>query len=513
MSGLLGTWAKHFRPTSGEETSKGLIVEEPDSEVQDDVYPVHYLDDTMINRSMIMCWTMRFDEVLNPEALRCSLSRVLEIGDWRKLGGRLRLNNKRKLEIHVPKVFTDERPALRYSHESFDIGIQEHPLASQLPKATGSPSLHPGPETFTSLAQGPGSPVSIREYIRNDEPQLALHIVSFEDATLVSLSWPHTLMDAMGRYSLVQAWCHILAGRESEVAPLLGAREDVTTALFTDAEGEEEEPYALANQVMGPWQMLLFVFYFLVDILWTSRVLRTILLPKKAVLTLIQEARNDVSDVRVGDAPAFVSEGDVLTAWATRMAALELPPNSARPVFISTVFELRSRLRDIFQTGGAYIQNLVLAATTIVPAQEVVNNALGLGGVALRIRQAIGEQTREPQIKAQVRLIRHSYEKRGHGPGFGRANNFIVVFSNWIKGNFYNVVDFSPAVVPSPNQESGRLGTGKPVYFHCQTLQKMPTSSNIFNILGKDQLGNVWITGYLPSATWAKVQVELNRLS
>ncbi len=35
---------------------------------------------------------LRFDDVMDPENLRMSLSRLLEIGDWKKLGARLRMN-------------------------------------------------------------------------------------------------------------------------------------------------------------------------------------------------------------------------------------------------------------------------------------------------------------------------------------------------------------------------------------------------------------------------------------
>jgi hypothetical protein len=58
----------------------------------DDVYPVHSLDDTKIFRSILMTWTICFNDVLDADKLRVSLSRLLEIGDWRKIGGRLRLN-------------------------------------------------------------------------------------------------------------------------------------------------------------------------------------------------------------------------------------------------------------------------------------------------------------------------------------------------------------------------------------------------------------------------------------
>lgn len=57
----------------------------------DDVYPVHMLDDTKTLRDIVVTWTLRFNDVLDADNLYASLSRLLEIGDWRKVGGRLRL--------------------------------------------------------------------------------------------------------------------------------------------------------------------------------------------------------------------------------------------------------------------------------------------------------------------------------------------------------------------------------------------------------------------------------------
>ena len=61
--------------------------------VHDDdvVYPLHMLDDSKTLRSIVVAWTLRFDEVLDVEKLYDSLSRLLEIDDWRMIGGRLRL--------------------------------------------------------------------------------------------------------------------------------------------------------------------------------------------------------------------------------------------------------------------------------------------------------------------------------------------------------------------------------------------------------------------------------------
>ncbi|KAM4058419.1 hypothetical protein HRG_014703 [Hirsutella rhossiliensis] len=65
---------------------------------EDDVYPVHLQDENF--RHIVMVSTMRFNDVLDPEKLHYALSQLLNIGDWRKLGGRLRLKEDGKLDIH-----------------------------------------------------------------------------------------------------------------------------------------------------------------------------------------------------------------------------------------------------------------------------------------------------------------------------------------------------------------------------------------------------------------------------
>jgi hypothetical protein len=57
----------------------------------DVVYPLHILDDNKTLHNFVVAWTLRFDDVLDVEKLNNSLSRLMEIDDWRMLGGRLRL--------------------------------------------------------------------------------------------------------------------------------------------------------------------------------------------------------------------------------------------------------------------------------------------------------------------------------------------------------------------------------------------------------------------------------------
>jgi hypothetical protein len=57
----------------------------------DTIIPLFSQDGIPSFRALVLDFTMCFDDVLDPEKLRGSLARLMEIGDWRKLGARLRL--------------------------------------------------------------------------------------------------------------------------------------------------------------------------------------------------------------------------------------------------------------------------------------------------------------------------------------------------------------------------------------------------------------------------------------
>lgn len=55
----------------------------------DNIYPVHGLDDTKTFRSILMTWTISFNDRLDVGKLHSSLSKFLDVDDWRKIGSRL----------------------------------------------------------------------------------------------------------------------------------------------------------------------------------------------------------------------------------------------------------------------------------------------------------------------------------------------------------------------------------------------------------------------------------------
>ena len=63
------------------------MTEDPNS-VAPERYPVHALDNMKGNQCWVN-WTMQFNDVLDAQKLNDALARVLQIGDWKKLAGRL----------------------------------------------------------------------------------------------------------------------------------------------------------------------------------------------------------------------------------------------------------------------------------------------------------------------------------------------------------------------------------------------------------------------------------------
>lgn len=60
----------------------------------DKIIPFHFWDDVPYTRGICLNVTLRFEEVLDTKKLHDAVERLLEIGDWKKLGARLRQNVK-----------------------------------------------------------------------------------------------------------------------------------------------------------------------------------------------------------------------------------------------------------------------------------------------------------------------------------------------------------------------------------------------------------------------------------
>ncbi|KAJ3480195.1 hypothetical protein NLG97_g8128 [Lecanicillium saksenae] len=285
----------------------------------DIIYPTHLLDNDKNIKTAVISLTLRFNDVLDAGRLHSALCQLLDTGDWRCLAGRLRSNKKAaSLEIHVPSRFTPKRPAVRYTHDIYDVPIADHPLARDFPSLSGdAPSLELSGEHFRAFAAPPDAPSTLEDFLRRDIPMLSLHITSFEDATLVGICWPHVIMDAMGIAELLRGWTLALGGRSEEIPVVLDAHRDV---LYDAADPSipVDEPWALQDHCLAGLALVLFFVRSLWTVLWEPTVeSRGMFLTKRAVDALRARAQADIAQ----DAGAWVSEGDVLFAWACKLVS------------------------------------------------------------------------------------------------------------------------------------------------------------------------------------------------
>lgn len=415
------------------------------------------------------------------------------------------MQDEQKLEIHVPQIFDANRPAFTYTCNRYDICIGEHPLASRLPKPTNEPSIQIGATEFKSLACRPDGPKSLEDYLYSDEPQISLYITSFQDATLVSVTWPHTLTDAMGLQAIFHAWSLVLAGYEDQVPPFCGFGIDPLATLGKD---DPKEPHILAKLQLKGGSMLLFVVRYIFELLrWRNEERRMICLPAEYLDSLMQEARSHLPSLDDSGSKPFISDGDVICAWWTRKAIQHMSPTSNRTIAIMNIFDLRSRLYDIFE-GRAYIMNAILPTYTLLSASDILQQPLGL--VALQIRHTLVKQTTDNQITALASVFRKSIESTRTPPLFGDYSNYLVTFTNWTKGKFFEI-NFSDAVLQQGDSTEKRPNKlGRPYYFHTFQTGSNP-ARNGFPIMGKDAAGNYWLGGTMRASLWPGIEKYMER--
>ncbi|TVY93515.1 Transcriptional regulator, partial [Lachnellula willkommii] len=434
----------------------------PAKVLTDTIIPLHSKDDTKSLRPFILDFTLCFDDVLDPEKLRSSLERLMEIGDWRKLGARLRLNDSGKLEYHIPASFNAQRPAFRYSHMKYETSISEHPLASKLPRPTSRPAVLNTTNEFQSLLRRKDAPTKLEHYLNADDGQLSLHTVSFSDATLVTLTWPHTLLDGMGRRALYDAWLSVLNGREADVLPLQGFAADPLAALGT----QPTEPYALAQHQVKGLAFFVFAVRYAWELLWhPAEEMRIICLPAAHLNTMRSTALSELSACAPDtdtDPKPFLSDGDVISAWLARLAlSPTLPQTSNRTVLLMNAFGLRGVLaHDLLPPHKAYIANASNSVHALLPAHALL--ARPLSHTASQVRRSITQQGTRAQIEALAAIERETYASSGRAPVFGDSSMKLVVVSNWTKTRLFEL-DFSAAVVGvGVPLEGRRHGVGRP---------------------------------------------------
>ncbi|OGM42336.1 hypothetical protein ABOM_007874 [Aspergillus bombycis] len=495
---LLGAKGKG-EPITGVKPS----VDEPD------MYPVHPVDHIKDCQTFV-AMVMVFNDALDADMLSDSLSKLLEIGDWRKLGGRLKRDADGRLQIQVPPEFTAEQPAITYTHICLtEMKISDHPIAKQLPTRTGDPSMQTLPDSaeFRTLQVRNDFPTSLDALIAADLPQISLHIHSFHDATVVGFAWSHTLMDGIGWAALLRNWSLVMAGQVEKVPPVAGARHDILSYLPpSDSDQEKLFPSHLRNLRLAK---------FICRLGWEkltgpTKVFRAMYMPKVKYDLLVNRAKDQVSRIATDvNKKLYISEVDALIAWVTQQVALSQP--TPRPVTIMSIINYRYRLKELLRLDDVYMQNMLMLSYTLLSAQEARG---AVAPLALSHRAQVMEQTTEPRVASFVQWLGKQIDTGKSVVRFcGEPDSTMIWLNSFTKSEIIKVTDFAPAVVRvGEDGETRRNPRGTMVNFFFKDPNEPVPSLDALYILAKDHSGGTWLQGNFSVQVWDALEQQMKLL-
>jgi hypothetical protein len=391
--------------------------------------------------------------------------------------------------------------------------MSAHPIASTIPRPSDlkRPSIFPHAEHFHDLVTRPGHASIFSGWIDSDLPALSVHVVSFDDATLLTISWSHVFLDALGRQSLLQAWTSVLDGREEDVPAFMPFHVDPAHEI---ARGGDPKKHIMSHYALtGIWFAMFVVGYLYELFVHSAEAGRMICIPGPWVENLREQAVADVLASGYSKNDLFLSHGDVLLAWWAKTSTTAQRLGSSQPVNIMNVTNVRGLFPDLLpDKGGAavYTTNAALTANTFVTCGEL--NSMSVGALALRVRQDLQTQRTPEQVRHFVAWQLETSEKLGRSPLLGSWNQILLAWSNWHRARLYDV-DFSAAVVrPGLRLESRSNKLGQPSFILPNGHANGMSLRNAGPLIGRDANGDWWMQTVLRAGAWARVEEQFKRL-
>ncbi|CEJ81864.1 hypothetical protein VHEMI01970 [[Torrubiella] hemipterigena] len=343
--------------------------------------------------------------------------------------------------------------------------------------------------------------------IKQKWPQLTLFISSFQDATFISLIWPHTLMDASGFYSLLKNWSYVMAGEMDKVEPVLGASVDVLAQI--DTEANEKATHVLDPLCMSALQKTIFALRFLWRKMMVRQELRMVYIPDAVMRRLKDRTAQEAKDAaEKGDQDAFISEGDVLVGWLMRANAAA----HSHPITLFSLVNARSRLPGTSKAEGVYIQNIIGMVFIMYSAEALKRSG---GSIALKHRRSLEPQLDGDQLAMYMQKVRKTAVGGGIPPVlYGDSSAVLAASNNIAKSSPFTGADFGPAVIRAGDKSKDKKnppGT-MTVYYNC-IVGPGSALPGIFLTWGRDHGRGLWLTASLSSDQWSWLEKDMASLS
>lgn len=308
---------------------------------------------------------------------------------------------------------------ISYSHVVHEMTTSQHSTARHIPKPTSEkPAVVVDPDMFEDLFRPNGAPTKLDDYLNSNIPQMGLHVVSFLDKTLVTVYFPHTLMDGMSMAPFLDAWILALQGRESEIqCPIAPEGQEPFEDPLYEFSTKPTAKHVLASHRMSiaglaGWMLRN------VSSCFTGLENRMVCVPASTMTRLREEATLDSAVDRKGDEPPqFLSDGDLLCAWWTKLllATAGVPQNPSKTIVLNNAYSLRKVLFDSDMASGdvekevpvpdsdkLFVSNLAAFFNVILTAGEIINQPLYRTALASKLPHLSSISCRELVIGIRI---------------------------------------------------------------------------------------------------------------
>lgn len=403
-----------------------------------------------------------------------------------------------QLELHIPDEFGPKRPAVQFTHEAQTVSVHEHVLDGTLSNSRDRPCVLDTPEELDMMLAGPEAPKCLDDWLYSDRPALAVHVITFVDATFVTLNYSHSLVDGVGKREIMTNWCKVLAGRLGDVTPLANWDEDPMSIIGRPPSTNEERYVHEGNRLRG-WHKWYWVFRFIADRFKNRNNYRqrNVFIPASTIARLRIEADDHATD------KTYISDNQLLTAWLLRLACSPLE-GSGRPIGITSAVDLRGFSLHGLRPGTVYMQNLLAYTWINTTATSLLCSPLGTA--AALMRTSLKQQLTLPQVQAAAYLTHDAVRRTGTPCFFTGKDSFLVSVSSLAKAKYWDAVDFSPAL---PKTKARGEHTGKPSWQSSTPRAGMKPSCLIV-VQGSDTKGNWFAQMVLSQRTWDMVEHKLS---
>ncbi|QPH11848.1 hypothetical protein C2857_003772 [Epichloe festucae Fl1] len=474
---------------------------------EEEVYPIHLLDQPTATQKMLT-WVMCFNDVLNAPKLHESLCHLLEIGDWKKLGARLRVRNDGLLEAYAPKSYSHENPACTFFFDDHhDSEIESHPAGKHFSLSSSRAFTQIYPATCRLDMAHPDFPMTVQDVIDRKLPQLVLHILAFYDATIVTISMPSNAMDNASFQSLLKNWSLVLAGRQDEVALVFGPHKDVLQEMVSEAEEKK------AVEDVNVWSEG--ISRYIIPEWWRRRnqppmQRRMVYIPKVIHDEFLGEIRHEMARMLEDEEQRpIITDAEILLAWMTKLQGGD--ENKTRAVAAYNAVNLRHRLSFLRDPSGEYLQMLTIPVCSRLSADDVKES---IGHIALHHKRNMDQQTSESHLvsfaKSFLEMKRAGNEPFNKPGDAGPAGS--LDYCNMTPLHLFSAANFGPAVLHCGGFDNPRYNPpGTMTTAYSLEMGTKPKDS-MCHVIGKDSEGHFWMYCQLEPTVWVRLEEELYRL-